>query len=124
MNYTNGGEQFGDAALSLVGDAPGIPNAITQTTRLNHWVEEGMMEFPDDFGGVIPSAGIPVNNANGDQFTVAALGNELMTPLGENGASTPLSAITAAMLDDLGYDIDYTYCERYNLGDGGAGFGL
>ena len=44
-------------------------------------------------------------------------GVELMTGI-RSGDHTPLSALTVALVEDLGYSVDYSNAEPYELGDG------
>lgn len=53
-----------------------------------------------------------------------AFGNELMTGIADEGPtnlykiSQPLSAITIAILEDMGYGVNYTHSDKYDLGTG------
>jgi hypothetical protein len=44
------------------------------------------------------------------------MGNELMTGFVDQGVN-PLSRITVASLEDIGYTVDYTNVDRYNASD-------
>jgi len=49
------------------------------------------------------------------------LGAELMTGSLDNGRLNPLSRITIASLEDLGYEVDYSTADAYGRSDLGAG---
>ena len=49
------------------------------------------------------------------------LGDELMTISLDNGRLNPLSRITIASLEDLGYEVDYSTADAYGRSDLGAG---
>jgi Leishmanolysin len=54
-------------------------------------------------------------------FDEVCLQRELMTPAVNNGVQNPLSRITIASLEDLGYQVSYTQADAYrssNLGPG------
>ena len=76
----------------------------------------------DDAGGTAYTDGkkVPVENrlpsGSGDShWRESVLHRELMTPSHSSGVSNPLSAITIQSLADLGYAVDVTAAEPYQL---------
>ena len=71
---------------------------------------------------------ISYNNRTINSVFYPAFGNELMTGIDDGPLSSPsgtlykisqpLSAITIAILEDMGYGVDYTHSDKYNLGTG------
>jgi hypothetical protein len=49
----------------------------------------------------------------GSHFDEACFNNELMTGFLNSGSSNPLSKLSIATLDDLGYQVDYSQADEY-----------
>ncbi|GLC26329.1 Ig-like domain-containing protein [Roseisolibacter agri] len=68
-------------------------------------------------------AGVPVESGGGEgtaggHWSEDVLGVELMTGYHNSGRPTPLSQLTIAALEDLGYQVDMTAAEPFTLGGG------
>ena len=79
--------------------------------------ENAIREFAELIGG--NERPVPVANTGGagtrcGHWRESVLGNELMTGFLDVG-SNPLSRLTIASLDDLGYDVDYLAADPFNL---------
>ena len=75
----------------------------------------------DEAGGTgYGGAKVPVENMGGlgsrnSHWREGVLALELMTPFQDIGVADPLSAITIESLADLGYEVDATWAEPYEL---------
>ena len=109
INTTTPLHPFEGAAVNVEGEpAAGFP-------RGEDGSQTGFVRFDDEFGGQIPHLG---------------LGSEIMTSFYElfaydhpqnglaTGVSHPLSALSVAFLEDLGYSVNYTNSQAFSLGEG------
>lgn len=73
-------------------------------------------------GGKVPveNTGTPGNGSNCSHWRESVFGNELMTPILDNGPD-PLSIVTVESLQDLGYLVDSGAADGYGLGAPPAG---
>lgn len=91
-----------------------------------HFLGEHAIEAFDSAGGTsYTSAKVPVENSMGygssdTHWRESVLGLELMTPVQQAGERDPLSAITIESLADLGYTVDATLADDYELGEADA----
>ena len=67
----------------------------------------------------VPVANGPDPSSRGMHWRESTFGNELLTPAMKN-ADNPLSILTIANLEDLGYKVDYDKAEQYELPPAGA----
>lgn len=109
INTTTPLHPFEGAAVNVDGEpAAGFP-------RGEDGSQTGFVRFDDGVGGQIPHLG---------------LGSEIMTSFYElfaydhpqnglaTGVSHPLSALSVAFLEDLGYSVNYTNSQAFSLGEG------
>jgi hypothetical protein len=59
------------------------------------------------------STPIPMQQPGCGHYSEECLGDELMTPVAALGDS-PISRITIGWLEDIGYDVDYTYADPFD----------
>ena len=91
-----------------------------------HFAGAHAMEAFDSAGGTDYTGGkVPVENTMGygssdTHWRESVLGLELMTPVQRVGDSDPFSAITIGSLADLGYTVDATLADDYELGEAEA----
>ena len=87
-----------------------------------HFAGAHAIEAFDSAGGSdYPDAKVPVENEMGygsadTHWRESVFGRELMTPVQQVGQSDPFSAITIESLADLGYTVDATLADDYELG--------
>ena len=92
-----------------------------------HFAGAQAIEAFDSAGGAgYTGAKVPVENSMGygssdTHWRESVFGLELMTPIQQVGRSDPFSAITIESLADLGYTVDATLADDYELGETGAG---
>lgn len=63
---------------------------------------------------VIPVSG---NSHCGTHLNQQCFRNEVMTPTQDNTATKPLSVVTLALLEDLGYTVDYSKADPFDKSD-------
>ena len=113
----------------LLGDsAVDYEAANPESTALpdTHFAGEAAVEAFDELldGTTYDGKTVPVENDTGKygpggldaHWREAVFGTELLTPtISSTSASHPLSKVTIAALEDLGYRVDYTQAESYTL---------
>ena len=126
-----------DVVLHELGHALGIGSIWHHTGLLalaslfspgadTHFAGEHAIEAFDSAGGAsYIGARVPVENSMGygssdTHWRESVFGLELMTPVQQVGRSDPFSAITIESLADLGYTVDATLADEYELGDADA----
>ena len=110
---------FPSAARACLAKNPSLPNSPGVDTHFAG--PQAIIEF-DNAGGAGRTVGmkVPVENTQGAQGTRDAhwrestFANELMTGF-VSLASNPLSTVTIASLQDLGYAVDLTQAEPYTI---------
>ena len=91
-----------------------------------HFAGAHAIEAFDSAGGSDYTGGkVPVENEMGygaadTHWRESVLGHELMTPVMRVAGTNPFSAITIASLADLGYTVDVTLADDYELDEAGA----
>ena len=97
------------------------PSAAADTLVDTHFAGKLAIAAFDDAGGTsYDGAKVPVQRrrlgtAGDSHWRESVLGNELLTPVLDNGTANPLSAITIHSLADLGYTVDAKLAQAYRL---------
>lgn len=95
-----------------------------------HFAGAHAIQAFDSAGGTdYTGAKVPVENSMGygssdTHWRESVFGLELMTPVQQVGRSDPFSAITIESLADLGYTVDATLADDYELGEADADFAV
>lgn len=69
----------------------------------------------------VSNVGAPNDGSTDSHWRELIFGNELMSPFYNAGEVNPISSITVAALEDLGYTVDYSQAEPYSPPTSGSG---